>query len=430
MEKHHKRYNRVKCTGEISGMMDRFYEDIRNAPSEGRKVCWCVGASPYEMLTAQGVANFQTENHAARIAAGQDHMHYIDKAESEGWPTDVCSYTRINVGAALFIANGESDKVDERYRLPKPDFLWAGNTCPSMVQWGESLRRIFDVPMYGIDCPFIYEDDDETYLKTVEYTKSQLEDFVIFIEKNTGRPYNWDALKDIVFRRMRKVAELRAKINQLCKRTPAVMSAFDALIAMGPAHMLRGDDVTEFYENLLAEVKDRVENGIYALPEEKYRLMWRGNFPWYAVGKMARWTAMNDICMTTTGYGFGGVGPHARRMYPPDGFGTNDDALTFVAWNVTTRTYVRTLEFKMSEEVEEYINGYNIDGVVIHAPRSCRPWSMQTYDMAKLIENRYGIPATVIEADHTDSRYYTKTSVDLKLQALAESIRAKKGATL
>ena len=91
MEEQHKRYNRVKCTGEISGMMDRFYEDIRKAPSEGRKVCWCVGASPYEMLTAQGVANFQTENHAARIAAGQDHMHYIDKAESEGWQTDVCS---------------------------------------------------------------------------------------------------------------------------------------------------------------------------------------------------------------------------------------------------------------------------------------------------------------------------------------------------
>jgi benzoyl-CoA reductase/2-hydroxyglutaryl-CoA dehydratase subunit BcrC/BadD/HgdB len=427
MEEQRKRYNRLKCTAQISGMMDRFYEDIRRAPSEGRKVCWCAGASPFEILAAQDVASFHTENQAARISAGQEHMYYIDKAEKEGWPTDTCSYTRINVGSALFIAEGEWREDHERYRVPKPDFIWAGNTCPAMVQWAESLRRIFDVPMFGVDCPFIYDDDDETYMKTVEYTKSQLRDFITFIEENTGRPYNWDALNNIVFGRMRRIAAIRAEIDELCKRKPSVMSAFDQMIAMGPYNQLRNKEVVQFYEEMLLEIKDRVKNETAALPDEKYRLMWRGNFPWYAVGKMSRWMAPQDICLATSGYGFGGVGPHARGLFPPDGFGTDDDPLTFIAWNVTTRGYTRTLDFKMREEVHEYVDGYEIDGAILHSPRSCRPWSMQEYDMAKLIEKKYGIPAAVIEADHTDPRYYNEASVDLKLQALIEIIKERKG---
>jgi len=421
-----KRYNRVRCTDGISAMMDKFYKDILNAPSQGRKVCWCSGASPYEMLTAQNVANFQTENHSARVSSGQDHMYYIDKAEGEGWPPDTCSYTRINVGVALFIARGEMDKVHPKYRVAPPDFIFAGNTCPAMTQWGESLRRIFDVPMWELDCPFNYDDSDERYLENVKYIRSQLEDFVIFIEKNTGRSYNWDSLKDIVFRRMRQVQQLRAEIAEICKGKPAVMSQFDAMIAMGPAHMVRTDAVTEFYKKMLEEVKERVKNGVAALPGERYRLMWRGNFPWYAVGRMSRWMAANDICLATGAYGMGAGSPHANRLFPPDGFGTGDDPLTFVAWNVGTRGYTRTLEFKMREEVEEFIKGWDIDGVCLHSPRSCRLWSMQEYDMANLIETKYGIPATVIEADHTDSRYYTPSSVDLKLQALIEGIKARK----
>lgn len=47
MAAEHKRYNRVRCTDGISAMMDKFYEDILSAPSQGRKVCWCSGASPF-----------------------------------------------------------------------------------------------------------------------------------------------------------------------------------------------------------------------------------------------------------------------------------------------------------------------------------------------------------------------------------------------
>ena len=58
----------------------------------------------------------------------------------------------------------------------------------------------------------------------------------------------------------------------------------------------------------------------------------------------------------------------------------------------------------------------------IKTPGKC----IQEDDMAKLIEKRYGIPAAVIEADHTDPRYYNEASVDLKLQALIEIIKERK----
>jgi hypothetical protein len=68
MEKE-KLYRKVEATGLISGIIKGFYDDVVAAPKEGKKVCWCVGAGPYELFKAQDIAHFQTENWAVAISA-------------------------------------------------------------------------------------------------------------------------------------------------------------------------------------------------------------------------------------------------------------------------------------------------------------------------------------------------------------------------
>ena len=86
-----KKYRKVEATGLISGIIKGFYDDVVAAPKEGKKVCWCVGAGPYELFKAQGIAHFQTENWAVAISARKMERPLVDEAERAGSSSDCCS---------------------------------------------------------------------------------------------------------------------------------------------------------------------------------------------------------------------------------------------------------------------------------------------------------------------------------------------------
>jgi len=72
--------------------------------------------------------------------------------------------------------------------------------------------------------------------------------------------------------------------------------------------------------------------------------------------------------------------------------------------------------------MRQMIKDYQIDGLVIHSDRSCKPYSVGQYDMKKILAQELGIKTVVIEADMTDSRVYSEEQARTRLEAFFEAL--------
>ena len=69
---------------------------------------------------------------------------------------------------------------------------------------------------------------------------------------------------------------------------------------------------------------------------------------------------------------------------------------------------------------------YAIDGMICLASRTCRAFGHTQLELIDGVSKELSIPAVVIDADHTDITYYSDAQVDTRLQALIETIEARK----
>lgn len=409
-------YNKVESTKQIKGIVSGFYGSVRRAPKEGRKVCWCVGAAPYELFKAMDIGHFQTENWGAAVTSRKMERPMILEAVREGYSQDICSYASINIGYALLLNKGKiPHDLDEELQVPKPDFLFAINTCPSMAQWTEALREIFDVPAFIMDVPLFSEDDDEAqYQRNILYCVEQLQEAVAFIEEIVGRPYDWNRLKEILTY-IKKTSEVRRELYKLWCHKPSAITYWDMAIALGAANVFRGTaESLEFFTKIRDEVAERNKRGITSIPNEKHRLLWYMNHPWFKIGHLSRFFASLDTVVAGGNYV---IGPYANpeKIDP-------DRPLWTIAEEHPTRPYVRTMRYKIETFLKAQARDFQVDGVVFHAPRTCRPNTWDHFDEGEIVKREMGLPYIVIEADHTDPQFYSEAEVDNRLQAFIETL--------
>jgi benzoyl-CoA reductase subunit B len=361
------------------------------------------------------IAHFQTENWVAAVTARKSEQPMIEAAAKEGYSPDICSYATINIGYALLQLDGNMPELDIELQVPKPDFLFSINTCPSMAQWTECLREIYDVPAFVIDAPLFYDDEDEAhYQRNILYCIEQLQDAISFIEDQLGRPYDWKRLKEILSH-IKKASEVRREIFNLQCHKPSAITYWDMAIALGAANVFRGTpESVEFFEIIRDEVSDRIENGITSIPNEKHRLLWYMNHPWFKIGHLAEFFARQN---TVVAGGHYVLGPYAypEKIDP-------QRPLWTIAEEHPTRPYTRTMRYKIENHMKALARALQVDGIVFHAPRTCRPNTWDHFDEGETILREMGLPYIIIEADHTDPQYYSEAEVDNRLQAFIETL--------
>jgi benzoyl-CoA reductase subunit B len=416
MEKKERHHNKVESTRFIQEIVKDFYSSVNRAPQEGRKVCWCVGAGPYELFKAMDIGHFQTENWAVAVTSRKSEREMIEESARAGYSSDCCSYASINIGYALLMQKGKiPGHLSPELRVPKPDFLFCINTCPSMAQWTEAIREIFDVPAFILDVPLFYDDHDEAhYQRNILYAIEQLQEAVAFIEEITGRPYNWERLREIQTY-IKKTAVVRKELFDLWCHKPSAISYWDMAIALGAANVFRGTpEALAFFTKIRDEVAERIQKGITTVRKEKHRLLWYMNHPWFKVGHLAEFFARLDAVVVGGQYV---VGPYSdpERIDP-------DRPLWTIAEEHPTRPYVRTMRYKIEMFMKALANAFQVDGIVFHAPRTCRPNSWDHFDAGEIVKRELGIPYIIIEADHTDPQFYSEAEVDNRLQAFIETL--------
>jgi benzoyl-CoA reductase/2-hydroxyglutaryl-CoA dehydratase subunit BcrC/BadD/HgdB len=231
----------------------------------------------------------------------------------------------------------------------------------------------------------------------------------------SGRRFIYQKFQKIV--RLARDASLTwGEVLATMKTRPSPMTVFDAFIHLAPIVSLRGLSVTlEYYQALLEELKERVDRDVGALKKEGKRLMWDNIAIWYKVRDLAELFAEHDMNFVTATYtnAWAETTPHMDDNQP---FESMAKAYSLVILNNNLNHRLRLMERLIKE--------YQVDGLVIHSARSCKPYSVGQYDIKRLLMERLGVPSVIIEADITDYRAYSEEQTRTRLEAFFEVVGA------
>jgi len=82
----------------------------------------------------------------------------------------------------------------------------------------------------------------------------------------------------------------------------------------------------------------------------------------------------------------------------------------------------------MARTVLAIVDKYRVDGMVMHSNRSCKPYSLGQYDIARIVERERGIPSLMIEADMVDERSFAEGPTETRIEAFIEMLKTRKAA--
>jgi len=407
IEKTEKDKRKIKAVKKMKEIMTFYYIDAKTAAENNKKVAWITSGGPVEPLIAMDIIPVYPENHGAMIGASKMGVDLCEKAEAMGYASDLCSYARSDISCAT--VNGGPIGG-----LPKPDMLiCCNNICGTVLKWYEIQARYFNVPLFIFDTPFCHT---EYYEEMRRYVRSQVDEYIEFLEITTGRKLDTNRMEEVgrlsVSGQRMWQAVLDTTVNK-----PAPMSAFDAFFHLALIVTLRGTQTAvDYYQELLDEMNERVKDGIGAVPNERYRLLW-DNLPiWYRTKWLSDKFAAHDACLVADTYTSAWCG--ALRYID------ENDFLNSMAEGYS-RIYLNIGVDEMARTVCDMVDKYDVDGLVIHSNRSCKPYSLGQYDIQRIVEEKKGIPSLMIEADMCDERMFSESQIETRIDAFIEMLKQR-----
>lgn len=394
----------INSTAKLMQLMTEYYMGAKAAEGSGRKIAWVTSGAPVELLYAADVIPIYPENHAALCGAQKVAVDYCEAAEERGYSRDLCSYARTDLGAIL---KGTSPIGG----LPKPDFLLCcNNICGTVTKWYQNLQRHFDVPLLFLDTPFLHA---ETRPEAVAYVRSQVNDILEEIGRLTGAPVDAEKLRETL-RLAARATQVWGEVLDTMAHRPAPMNSFDAFVHIAAIVVLRGTQkCVDYYETLLAEMRERMANGIAAVPGEQYRLGWDNLPVWFKMGGLAKKFAQHKACLVAATYASAWA-----HLIDPD---AADDLLKEVARAYLTVYINCGVETRMAT-LRRMIERFSLDGLVMHSDRSCKAYSLGQYELARALREETGFPVLIIEADMNDSRVYAEEQINTRIDAFMETL--------
>jgi benzoyl-CoA reductase/2-hydroxyglutaryl-CoA dehydratase subunit BcrC/BadD/HgdB len=404
-----KKKRKFRSATRMREIMTEYYIEAKSAQQSGKKVAWITSGGPVEPLIVMDVIPVYPENYGAMIGASHMGGDLCEKAEALGYSTDLCSYARADIACAR--ENGGPIGG-----LPRPDMLiCCNNICGTVLKWYEVQARYFNVPLYIFDTPFCHTEFPE---EARRYVRSQLDEYVAFLEQTCGKAFDMSKSME-VGRLSIEGQRLWQAVLDTAAHKPAPMTAFDAFFFLALIVTLRGTKtVVDFYKELLAEMKERIEKGISAIENERYRLLW-DNLPiWYRLKWLSETFASHGASLVADTYTTAWCG--SMKYIDENNFiDSMAEAYTRIWLNIGIDEMVKT--------VLDMIDKYEVDGVVVHSNRSCKPYSFGQYDIQRIIQDQKGIPCMMIESHMNDERSFSESQAATRIDAFMEMIKQRKG---
>lgn len=430
MSEQEKKANRLKSGKMVNKLVNEYWLDLMEAKNTGKKVVYTTGLPIGPFMAAQDMAWIHGEGYGARVAARHEEKEPQVFAEQRGYNRELCSYARTQLGCVMFAERGVPEDLTVgpiASEIPVPDVIvtcYPG--CSSGPQWDWAIERMFGkkIPWFNVVIPYHYGRNGSGYMSgqefkdEVAYIVKQFKDLIKFLEEISGRPYNWDKFREQMAV-TKKVGQLRMEAMGMCKAIPSPASFFDWTIYIAPVNYLTGwPGTVECLEAVKAEVQERLDNKVTAVPNEKYRLFWEGIMNWNKLGWMADKFAKLDACVIAGRY------THMAFWQEPDVIDP-ENPLEGIAINHLECQL--NLGYPITEaRMMKLCKDYSIDGVILHSARTCRSFARSHYLLGEALSRKMGIPSTMFEGDMVDESFYQDELVNTRIEALLESLDAKK----
>ena len=387
---------------DLKKLVGSHYMQAKTAQFFNQKIAWVSSGAPVELLRPFDVITVYPENHTSICGAAKVGPEYCEKAEAEGYSRDLCSYFRCDRGSTLL---GTSPIGG----LPTPDFLYGcNNICGTILKWYEIASRYFGVPFLFVDTPFVHT---EVHEHAVEYVIEQLEGFIPVLESLTEREFDEEKFVKGLYL-SKECVELWKEVLLFGAHKPSPLTCFDAFTQMAAIVSLRGtEEAVNHYKALKNELQERVQKGISAVDDEKIRLLW-DNIPlWYAMRSLSEIFEEYNACLVADTYTNAWASANIDTGNPMESLARN-----------YLEIYLNISMDLMLERIVNLVKVFDVDGMVMHSNRSCKPYSLGLYDLARNIKEETGIPVLIIEADMVDSRSYAEAQTKTRIEAFLESL--------
>jgi benzoyl-CoA reductase subunit B len=403
------------------------YDALTSVQETGRKVAATfVPGNLNELIMCFDMLNNLPEINAIQNGMRKKSGMMIQEAEKRGHSEDVCTYVKCDIGQM-----SKGNIAPNGKPMPPPDLLLLSYTgCFTFMKWFELLRHEYGCETVMLQVP--YEGDGKVTPNMREYVVKQLKEEVIpALERVSGVKFDIDRLREY----LRKSARAEDDLVWVLQSAKHVRSPIDAYFGgvyyLGPIFTaFRGtDDAIEYYEILRGEIEQRIADGRGPITpegdmkEEKYRLVVEGPPNWTSFRDFWKMFYDDGAVVVASSYTkVGGVYDFGFRHDPEHPLETLAD---YCLGCYTNRSLPQRVDM-----LENYVNEYQADGLLINSIKSCNSFSAGQLLIMREVEKRTGKPGAFIETDLVDPRYFSASNVKNRLESYFQMIdQQRKGAS-
>jgi len=427
-EKKKRAINRLKTMYPLRAQVDGIYERAVEASKEGRPTAWSM-VNWWEgdpIAKTMGIDIVYPEDYGAVCAAFGVAQGYLERSDSDGFPTHMCGYARNCIGyAARMMDLGKIPPEAPMAGMPKPILLLSsGSLCDARYKWFQALGRYLDAPVWTLEVPHpgVKESQMEgAYEHDINFMVEEIREFVTFLERLLGKKIDWDKLDEMIDNTI-EMNRVWYEVNQLRKARPCPMHSRDFWSSMPASLYLAADPkvTTELYRKMYEEIKEGVDNHSGALPiEEKYRLAFAELPPWHSLG------FFNQLAEKGWNFVYESWNYHPPK---PIDLSKVSDPLERIA----RYTYQwLTGYYSGAAEAEEWwgyfaypylekIREYQCDGVFLHPLLTCRTATNHLMYVQDMLMRRLKVPCFVAEGDIVDLKLFDPVDALRKAETFEE----------
>jgi benzoyl-CoA reductase/2-hydroxyglutaryl-CoA dehydratase subunit BcrC/BadD/HgdB len=388
-------------------VMGQYFTELGQGPQQGKKTAWCTSVGPAELLRALDFNVYFPENHAAMLGATRMASDLIPLANARGFSPDVCSYLTSDIGSYL-----KHETPLQKMGLsgpPKPDVLvFNTNQCRDVKDWFQFYAREFGAPCIGVHSPRAISEVDEGM---VENVAQQIEALVEPLEKVAGKKIDPAKLSEVIDL-SRQCTVLWKAVLETASNVPSPLTFFDCTTLMGPAVVLRGQrNAVEFYEGLLAELRQRIADGVPAVHGERFRVYWEGMPIWGRLRNLSTQFLELKACVVASTYCNSWI---FEALDPADPFRGMARAYSGI--------FICRSDDRKERYIEEMAAKYKIDGILYHDAKTCPNNSNSRYEMPQRLQRTLDKPFLIVNGDLNDLRLYSEEQTRTKIEAFVEQL--------